>query len=89
MATFRATKRDISRYPVLNALALELSVYVDSNDGFHGFIRRADGTVTPFDPPGSTTTFATSINGIGAIAGYYEDNNDDSHGIPHGILRSR
>lgn len=47
---------------------------------YHGFLRAADGTITSFDPPGSTNTEARGINASGAITGYYV-----SSGI-HGFL---
>ena len=39
---------------------------------------------TTFDPPGSVSTSANSINRSGAIAGFYSDGN-----TYHGFLRSR
>jgi hypothetical protein len=37
----------------------------------HGFVRSAAGTITSFDPPGSTTTQVRSINAAGTITGFY------------------
>ena len=34
--------------------------FQDSGNANHGFVRAADGTITAFDPPGSTSTFASS-----------------------------
>lgn len=55
----------------------------------HGFVRATDGTITMFDVPGAGTafaqgTYALSINGAGAIAGYYRD----SSNVPHGFVRA-
>jgi hypothetical protein len=44
---------------------------VDSAGIYHGFIRAADGTFTPFDPEGSVYTDIRAINNKGAIAGTY------------------
>ena len=37
--------------------------------GDHGFLRSADGTITSFDAPGSSATFASSVNASGVITG--------------------
>ena len=37
----------------------------------HGHVRAADGTITTFDPEGSSDTFPLSINRKGAVTGYY------------------
>jgi hypothetical protein len=37
----------------------------------HGYVRTSDGTITTFDPTGSTGTHPTSINDNGAITGYF------------------
>ena len=63
--------------------------YADGNDVKHGFLRRPDGALTPFDAPGAGTqfgsdTYAMSINPAGAIAGHFADTN----GVWHGFLRS-
>src|SRR6202040_1788338 len=44
----------------------------------------AGATFTVFDPSGSTGTFAYSINGKGAVTGYFED----SGGVGHGFVRA-
>jgi hypothetical protein len=49
----------------------------------HGFVRRADGKLISFDPPGSISTTARSINAKGAITGSYQD---ASH-LLHGFVR--
>ena len=46
-----------------------------------GFVRAADGTITSFDPSGSTATNPTAINAKGDIAGYYNDASGDTHGF--------
>ena len=50
----------------------------------HGFLRTPDGTITTFDPPGSTLTNGNGINPAGAITG----NDVDAGGVFHGYLRS-
>lgn len=44
----------------------------------------ASQVITTFDPPGSTGTFANSINGTGTIAGWYTD----SAGVGRGFVRA-
>jgi hypothetical protein len=66
--------------------------YVDASDGYHGFVRSADGTITTLDAPGAGMgtssltgyplgTKALSINDDGMIAGYYIDPNEVYHGF--------
>lgn len=50
----------------------------------HGFVRAPDGTVTAFDPPGSTITTPVGINPEGMITGTYFDSSGQ-----HGFLRAR
>jgi hypothetical protein len=66
--------------------------YVDASDGYHGFVRYADGTITTLNAPGAGTgtssltgyqlgTKALSINDDGVITGYYLDANEVYHGF--------
>jgi hypothetical protein len=66
--------------------------FVDSCDGYHGFVRAADGTITTLNAPGAGTctspltgyqlgTKALSINDDGVITGYYIDPNEVYHGF--------
>jgi hypothetical protein len=66
--------------------------YVDASDGYHGFVRYADGTITTLNAPGAGTgtssltgyqlgTKALSINDDGVITGYYIDANEVYHGF--------
>ena len=63
--------------------------YTDASGGRHGFVRPANGPVTPFDAaPGAGTgpgnmqgTFALSINTAGEIAGTYTDASGGRHGF--------
>ena len=52
-----------------------------TSSGNHGFLREDNGTITSFDPPGSTSTTALSINPVGAITGYYQKANGSIHGF--------
>src|SRR2546423_9514713 len=57
----------------------------DQGSLVHGFVRASDGTITTFDPPGSSITYGLCINGKDAIGGYWIDYT----GSPaHGFLRS-
>lgn len=49
----------------------------------HGFLRRPNGSITPFNVPGATLILPESINSAGAITGYYQAN---SYSNPHGFL---
>jgi hypothetical protein len=58
---------------------------------FHGFIRSPNGTITQFDPPGSTNTEipTTSINVAGAVTGdYWVCSADLSSCTVHGFIRT-
>jgi hypothetical protein len=59
--------------------------YLSSRPGFlsRGFLREDNGTITLFDPPGSISTTALSINPTEAITGYYQR----ADGSVHGFLR--
>jgi len=66
--------------------------YVDASDGYHGFVRSADGTIKTLDAPGAGKgrsaltgaplgTTALSIGDDGVIVGYYSDANEVYHGF--------
>jgi hypothetical protein len=66
--------------------------YVDASDGYHGFVRSADGTITTINAPGAGTgtspatgyplgTRAQSVNDDGVTAGYYIDAKEVYHGF--------
>ena len=59
----------------------DCGVDVNLNEVCHGFLKTSSGTVTTFDPPGSTFTDPVSINPGGKIAGDYSDANNVSHGF--------
>jgi hypothetical protein len=76
----------------INADGVITGYYVDASEGYHGFVRAADGTITTLNAPGAGTglspltqdplgTKAISINDSGVIAGYYIDPNGDYHGF--------
>jgi hypothetical protein len=47
----------------------------------HGFVREPNAKITSFDPPGSISTKAVSINAKGTITGYYQLANMSVHGF--------
>lgn len=60
--------------------------YWDANGITHGFVRCADGKITPFDAPGAGTnpnnfggTIPVGINNLGTVVGYQNDENGVSH----------
>jgi hypothetical protein len=56
-----------------------------------GYVRDPEGNFTTFDPPGSISTIALSINAGGAITGYYNESNLVLHGFvrePNGTIAS-
>ena len=53
-----------------NPTAINSKGVVTGYSQFIGFVRAADGTITPFSVPGGTNTYAMAINGKGVIAGY-------------------
>jgi len=63
--------------------------YSDDNGVMHGFLRVANGTITPFDAPGAGTagtsllpgTMPSGINDSGDITGTYLDANGLAHGF--------
>jgi hypothetical protein len=57
----------------INAEGEIVGFYWSSGGPSHGFIRDPRGTITPFDVPGSSSTYTFGINRSGAIAGYYID----------------
>jgi len=61
--------------------------YLDANFVGHAFLRATNGTITPFDVPGGTSTGASSINPAGAITGGYSYLNDPNF-VGHGYLRT-
>jgi hypothetical protein len=64
-------------------------MYSDSIDAYHGFVRAADGTFTPFDVTGAPTairhrgTVPLSSNAGGDITGFYVD----AGAVRHGFVR--
>jgi hypothetical protein len=70
----------------LNSAGTHASVYVDSTNVLHGFIRDRQGDITEFDPPGaSNVTITGGINSRGDVVGFYQDAN----GVYHGFLREK
>jgi len=68
--------------------------YADVKGFFHSFLRKRDGTIIPFDPPGAGTganatgivSVPTGINDCGDVVGYYADSSTPYAGI-HGYVR--
>jgi hypothetical protein len=78
-------------FPIsINAAGDIAGIYITPGIVAHGFVRTADGTVTPFDvTPGAGTgyaqgTFPFSINTAGDIVGMYSD----AKNVYHGFLRA-
>jgi len=68
----------------INSAGAITGQYWDAYNVSHGFLRAADGTITPFDVLGASATAALSINPAGAITGEYFD----AKGVAHGFLRA-
>jgi hypothetical protein len=68
--------------------------YADANGIFHSFLRKTDGAIVTFDPPGAGTgnntsgivSAPTGINNRGDIVGFYLDAGTPSAGT-HGFVR--
>jgi predicted membrane protein len=75
----------------INTAGVVTGMYSDESYLYHGFVRAADGTITPFSAPGASTgtaklhrdlgTIPASINTAGAITGSYTDAKDARHGF--------
>lgn len=66
----------------INNAAVIGGQYLNSPDGLpHGFIRNTDGTLNPFDIPGSLSTSVYDINNRGGIAGTCVDTSGRQHGF--------
>jgi len=63
--------RHLAAFVVLSCLLL----------GFPSRALSQSGTITTFDVPGATNSFAQNINEKGTIAGYYYDASDTAHGF--------
>lgn len=57
--------------------------WYDSQQVPHGFLRTADGTITTFDPTGSTQTHVYAMNDALTIVGSFSDSNGT-----HGFIRT-
>jgi hypothetical protein len=64
----------------LNDKGALAGTYIDGSNGYiYGFLRAANGTVTPFEVSGSTMTYVGCINNKGAITGFSIDGLDEWH----------
>ena len=68
----------------LNASGAVIGWYFDSSGAAHGYLRRPNGAIISFDPPGSVFTIPGAINPEGVIVGGALDAN----GTVHGFIRS-
>ena len=70
----------------INPAGTIMGYYSDASFVLHGFVRSASGTITTFDPLGSTLTgpVILGINDAGTITGSYLD----ASGVLHGFVRS-
>jgi hypothetical protein len=66
----------------INVAGTVSGTYYDGK--YHGFVRSPFGAFTPLDVPGSNGTFASAINDLGAITGWYTD----PKGVTHGFVRN-
>ena len=66
---------------IVSAAGVITGYYHDASFAGHGFVRDRDGTISTFDPPGSTNTVVSGINPAGAITGSYNDTNGLTHGF--------
>ena len=57
--------------PIAMNAAGAITGYSCDAAGCHGLLRAPDGTLTSFDPPGSTFTVGTAINPSGVITGFF------------------
>lgn len=62
----------------LSPVGVAVGNYFDSGGTRHGFVRAASGTITEFDPTGSTGTLPTHINEKGEIAGWFYKGTDST-----------
>jgi hypothetical protein len=77
----------------INASGDVTGTYIGQDSGYHGFLRKANGTFVSFDPPDAKVeggyantdqyagTIAFAINDAGVIAGTYVDGNLVRHGF--------
>jgi hypothetical protein len=78
----RAQVRFKARAPKgINPAGAITGTVTDSSNATHGYVRAQDGTITNFDPQGSTVTVPLSINPAGVIAGDYADASFVFHGF--------
>jgi hypothetical protein len=88
-ATFEALDAGTGEYQGTLAWDINLEgatagVYDDESGVAHGFVRSPHGKITPFDPPGSVSTYPceeTCLNSEGAITGSYYDAGNTGHGF--------
>lgn len=72
----------------LNAEGQVTGEYADANNGYHGYLRFADGRQVEFTVPGGGTdnangTYPASLNSFGTITGF----SYDPSGFPQGFVR--
>jgi hypothetical protein len=77
----------VNTFPVaVNNSGTVAGYYIDSTNGFHGFVRDSTGNITTFNPPADTAAGSVvlwSMNNVGATVGTYTNNS-----VQTGFLRS-
>lgn len=74
ITTFTAPNGPKQTYPLaMNNAGTIVGTFTDSSNVVHGFLRKAGGTFTSFDPQNSVYTWITAITNKGTIAGTYTD----------------
>ncbi|HVN03868.1 MAG TPA: hypothetical protein VMT86_05580 [Bryobacteraceae bacterium] len=79
--TVPGTFPNSSQNPVIiNDAGVIAGPYFDGTK-MHGFIRTSDGSFYTIGPPGSTYTYASGLNNLGAVTGIYADASYNEHGF--------
>jgi hypothetical protein len=92
--SFDVTGSTYTQASAINDFGEVAGDYADANGIFHSFLRKADGAIVTFDPPGAgsgdnasgVVSVPTGINNRGDIVGYYLDSGAPLPGT-HGFVR--
>lgn len=74
-------QNSVATYPASISGGAIAGSYYDLFGDPHGFVRAADGSISTFDAPHASETYATGINKAGTVTGYYLI----SSGVEHGF----